>query len=348
MKELAITAVNSITAVGHDGRMTAAAVRAGISRFMEDEEFSDRDGNPITVARINGIEDVDQYDPAARMADIAGFCLKNILNEYFMETTRRCSQINLFMGVPTVKRPGKRFEENFKDPLKMILDKWTNKVEIEVIPQGNASMHFAVNEVSKRIECCPTAICIVGGIDSLLMQSSLKWFDQVGRLKSDSDGCHQGLIAGEAVGFIIIEDAAQARKENRPVLARITGLGLSVEPDTRATNSPSRNSGLTNACHAAMTGVKDNDIRALFSDLNGEKLRSKEWGMADMRCFKERHEDRKMWHPANCYGDIGAASGTLLANIVTQGFVRNWLQTPVLIFCSDDHGPCGALVLEKE
>jgi hypothetical protein len=35
MRELAITAVNSITAVGRDGRITAASVRAGISRMTE-------------------------------------------------------------------------------------------------------------------------------------------------------------------------------------------------------------------------------------------------------------------------------------------------------------------------
>ncbi|MDD2944191.1 MAG: hypothetical protein PHC51_14665 [bacterium] len=69
--------------------------------------------------------------------------------------------------------------------------------------------------------------------------------------------------------------------------------------------------------------------------------------MADMRCFKERHDQRQLWTPANCYGDTGAASGTVLTNIVTQGFTRGWLQSPVLMFCSDDHGSCGAMVLEK-
>jgi len=347
MKELVITATNAITAIGHDGRMTSASVRAGITRMYVYDGFLDSDDNPITVAQIRGIQ-TGNTNAAQRMSDIAELCLNNMLNEYFLNSTQRPSQINLFIGVPSNKRPGQRFEEYFIDPLKTILEKRINKVEIEVIPQGNASMHFAVNEGSKLIERNPSALCIIGGIDSLLMDSTLKWFEQAGRLKSDSDGSHQGMVAGEAVGFIIIEDAAHARRNNRPLLARISGLGLSVEPDTRATNSPSRNSGLTDACHVAMAGLKDKEIRAVFCDLNGEKSRSKEWGMADMRCFKERHKERKLWHPANCYGDIGAASGMLLANTVTQGFVRNWLQSPVLMFCSDDHGACGAMILEKE
>jgi hypothetical protein len=33
---------------------------------------------------------------------------------------------------------------------------------------------------------------------------------------------------------------------------------------------------------------------------------------------------------------------------VTEGFKKGWLQSPAMIFCSDDFGACGAVVLEKE
>lgn len=118
-----------------------------------------------------------------------------------------------------------------------------------------------------------------------------------------------------------------------------------VGHDGRMSNAPSPNSGLTEACRAALVGVGDKEIRSILADLNGENSRAGEWSMAEMRCFHDLQQRRKLWNPANCYGDIGAASGAVLANVVTQGFVRGWLQSPVLIFCSDDHGSCGALVL---
>jgi len=347
MNELAITATNCITAVGHDGRMTAAAVRAGVSRMFKCEEYLDGDGKPITVAQIRGIEDDRLDDIATRMTNIAVTCLKSLLNEYFQNSKHRPSEIHLILCMPSAERPGPNYEANSSYPLQMVLDKWTAKSVRQTIYRGNSSMQYAVARAGELIESNPSALCIIGGIDSLLRESILNWFEQAGRLKSESYGRQQGLIAGEAVGFMVVESPAQAQQANRPVLARITGLGLADEPNTRASNSPSRNSGLTEACHAAMKNIQDKDISAVFGDLNGENSRAMEWSMADMRCFKERHAQRKLWNPANCYGDIGAASGTVMANIVTQGFVRGWLQSPVLMFCSDDHGSCGALVLEK-
>jgi 3-oxoacyl-[acyl-carrier-protein] synthase-1 len=346
MNELVITAINSITTVGHDGRMTAAAVRAGISRFSEYDDYLDGRDSPITVARIRGIE--DDRNTVERMEEIATLCLENLLNEYFQHSVRRPTHIHLFLGAASEERPGPRYEESCFCSMLGIMENRADKPELQTIPQGNASMHFAIAQAGRLIESKPNALCIIGGIDSLLRESTLNWFEQDGRLKSESYGRHQGLIAGEAACFMIIEDRARAQQANRPVLARIAGLGLAEEPMPRASNPSNRSKGLTEACRAALAAEADKDILAVFGDLNGENSRAEEWSMAEMRCFKNRDPHRQLWTPANCYGDIGAAGGVVLANIATQGFVRGWLQSPVLIFCSDDHGPCGAVVLDKD
>jgi len=346
MKELAITGVNAITAIGHDAAITAAAVRAGICRFSEFEDYLDGNDNPITVARIRGIE--DDRDSVARMDATAALCLENLLNEYFLIGARRPSQIHLYLGASSEERPGPRYEERCAYPLQRIVEEWAVKAELQAIPQGNASMHFAMIQAGQLLEHDPAALCIVGGIDSLIRDSTLNWFEQDDRLKSISYGRQQGLIAGEAVGFMVIENPARARQAIRPILARITGLGLAEEPVPRASNATSRGTGLTDACRSALAGGKDTEIRYIFGDLNGENPRALEWCEAETRCFKSRDNLRELWTPANCYGDIGAASGTVLTTIATQGFVRGWLQSPVMIFCSDDHGPCGALLLEKD
>jgi 3-oxoacyl-[acyl-carrier-protein] synthase I len=346
MKDLAITAANCITAVGHDAPMTAAAVRAGISRFSEFDDYLDGSDNPITVAQIKGIED-DNRDTTARLSSIASICLETLLAEYFHYSARRYSQFHLFLGVSSEERPGPRFEERCAYPLQRIVEKWADTAELQAIPQGNASLQFAFEQAAQQIENDPAALCIIGGIDSLIRDSTLNWFEQHSRLKSITYGRQQGLIAGEAVGFMIIEDQIQARQANRPVLARITGLGLAEEPTPRASIATSRGTGLTAACRSALDGGKDKDIRAVFGDLNGENPRALEWSITESRCFKSKDQIRQLWTPANCYGDIGAASGAVLATIAAQGLVRGWLQSPVMIFCSDDHGPCGALVLEN-
>ncbi len=346
MKELAITSLNSITAIGHDGPMTAASVRAGISRFYEYDDFPDGSDNPITVARIRGI--MDSRDTIGRMDEIAVLCLDNLLAGYFKDDSRRPGQIRLFLGAASEERPGPRYEESCMGSLSGIMEKWADKSSIETVPLGNASMQNAVARAGELIESDSNTLCIIGGIDSLLRDSTLSWFEKDGRLKSISYGRHQGLIAGEAACFMFVEDPALARQLNRPILARITGLGLAEEPNQRTSNPSNRSKGLTEACRTALAGTSDNAVCTVFGDLNGENSRAMEWCIAERRCFQKKDEQhRQLWTPANCYGDIGAASGAVLTAVAAQGLVRGWIKSPALVFCSDDHGPCGALILEN-
>jgi len=346
MKELAITAVNAITAVGHDAAMIAAAVRAGISRFSEYDDFPDGEGNPIIVAHIRGID--EGLDTCARMAASAKLCLDTLLSGYFRNGTQHPSQIRIFLGTSMEERPGPRYEESCMWSLPGVMEKWAAKPSVETFPRGNASVPYSLAEAGMLIESDPRALCIVGGIDSLLRDSTLNWFEQDARLKSVSYGRHQGLIAGEAVCFMIIEGPERARQANRPILARITGLGLAEDPEPRAYNASSRGTGLAEACRAALVGTSGESVCAVLGDLNGENSRTVEWSMTETNCFGMRDTGRKLWKPANCYGDIGAATGAVMVTVAAQGFARAWLQGPVLAFCSDDHGACGALVLEKE
>jgi 3-oxoacyl-[acyl-carrier-protein] synthase-1 len=343
MTQLAITATNSITAVGHDGRLTAASVRAGISRLAEYGDYLDRSDNPIAAARIRDINDT--WDTPQRMAGIAALCLQNLLDEYARHRTGRPAALHLLLGVASPERPGPRYEESCQHPLRAIIEAASFPVELEVLPYGNAAAIHAFERAASQIDRNPAAVCIIGGVDSLLRTSTLNWFETDNRLKSGSYGRHHGLIAGEGAGFLMVEDPEQARKAGRPILATIAGLGLAREPQPRDAGSPGRNSGLTEACHAALRGSDPAGILAVFADLNGENARAREWAMADIRCFDKPNANRRLWTPANCYGDIGAASGAVMAGIVTQGFARGWLRSPTLITCSDDHGSCGAMVL---
>lgn len=110
MKELAITAVNAITSIGHDAAITAAAVRAGICRFSEYADYLDGEDNPITVALIREIR--EGRDTSARIAGSATRCLDNLLTGYFLNGTQRPSHIRLILGTSMEERPGPRYEES--------------------------------------------------------------------------------------------------------------------------------------------------------------------------------------------------------------------------------------------
>jgi 3-oxoacyl-[acyl-carrier-protein] synthase I len=344
MRELVITAANSITPVGLDAPMTAASVRAGIRRLVKYDQYRDAGNNPITVAHITGIEN-ESPEIVEHVKKVARICLEGLLADYDRDGLgRHCS---LILGVAARERPGARYDEHCLKTLLRIVGRWAGKLEGHTIARGNASFHYAVEQAARQIEKNPAAVCIIGGIDSLLRESTLNWFESDGRLKSSSYGRHQGLTAAEAVGFLIVEDRERAQKAGKPILARISAWGLAEEPQPRAAGRPGMSTGLSGACLAALDRSLDRDIRAVFGDLNGEESRAREWSIASMRCFGNLQERQRLWKPAASYGDIGAAGGAVMAGIAVQGFVRGWVPSPALIVCSDDHGACGALVLEE-
>ncbi len=344
-RPLAITAANCITPLGHNAEMTAASVRAGVCRHVIYEGYQDQNGKPVTVARIQGIKDHVQKTNE-RIRGIAEKGLADLLDKYFVNKHQRPPQAYFFLGTAVEERPGPDYGEESMIVLKHLMAKYMGNVSCQMINKGNASLHYAIGEASQVIEKRPDSLCVIGCVDSLLAESILDGFESDSRLKSFSHGRHHGLIASEAAGFLIVEDLEHARQNKRAVLARIRSLGLAEEKTPRVSGEIGLSQGLTSACHIALTPLKDQSVQNILGDLNGEDARAEEWTVSKGRCFTGK-QALKLWKPAEYYGDVGASAGVTLSCIAAEGFKRNWLSSPALIFCSDDSGPCGAVILEK-
>lgn len=345
-RPLAITAVNCITPLGHNAAMTAASVRAGITAFKIYENYKDKNGNPITIARIKGVRD-NVKRVIERLADVAVIALKDLVTEY-LETSSRPVHLHFYLGVASGDRPGPNFGKKCSGLLKSVLIKQLGNPSAEVILCGNASLHETLGKAAKTIQSEPDTLCVIGCIDSLLNASTLDWLESKNRLLSSSFGRNHSMIPAEAVGFLIVEDLEKAKKEKRPILALISSLGLSKEPYPRASDTSGICTGLSEACQTSLEALEHRNIQKVFSDLNGEHDRAREWSMTRMRCFSDDQQLPHLFNPAEYYGDIGAASGCVMACIAAQGFKRNWFAAPVMIVCSDDFGACGTVILEKE
>jgi len=339
MNELAITAVNAITAVGHDGALTAAATRAGLCGYVLYDRYRDRDDNLITAAPIREIE--DDLCGSSRLSAIAQKCLEPMLASAAGKTPRPALRVLLTAASP--HRPGPDYAAVLREPLVRALKKVARHIEVVSVPYGNAAFHHALEQAASRIAEAPETLCLIGGIDSLLSPATLNALETNRRLNSGSIGRHHGLVAGEAAAFVQVEHPESAHRAGRPVLARVSGLGLAEEPAGEAR----QNQGLRQAIHMALDSAQTEGIATVLGDLNGENTRALEWHLAAQGCFNPETRPRQLRHPADAYGDVGAVSGAVLATIAAHGLTRNWLHDPALLFCTDDFGACGALVLQK-
>jgi 3-oxoacyl-[acyl-carrier-protein] synthase-1 len=53
----------------------------------------------------------------------------------------------------------------------------------------------------------------------------------------------------------------------------------------------------------------------------------------------------RMHHPADSFGDTGAASGTLMVGLAAVGIRNRYRRSPALVYGSSDRGPRAALVV---
>jgi 3-oxoacyl-[acyl-carrier-protein] synthase-1 len=141
----------------------------------------------------------------------------------------------------------------------------------------------------------------------------LDWLEAQGRLKDEAHP--YGYCPGEAAAFLLVVSAATAVQLGKSTVAWVAGVSRALEPSPWYTARPSRSQGLTAAIAGLFTAPSLRSLRAdvVYADLNGEPWRADEWAVSYVRTADNQGEPLHMRHPADCWGDVGAASAPLLA-----------------------------------
>ena len=346
MHGIQITAAEAVTAVGWTAVTTAAAVRAGVSRSSMHDLYPDEDGHALSMAPLPNDEGF--ADPLDRCGPAAISALRAMMTTFDPrhDQGRPC---HLLLGGAHPYRAGPLYEQpDDRLPVSLAseLSSRFRPPMVRVFPHGNPSGLFALEAASEIIARDPRALCVVGAIDSLLDEELLEHLEDEERLESEESGSPHGISPGEAVGFLLVE-STQCTTSRMP-LATIDSVVTGHEPHPYRSEEPTRHEGLTAVCRQALRDARidPGDVDTVLIDLDGEHHRSAEWSNTEIRCFGPSVRERRLVHPADCYGSIGAASGVLLAAIVASS--RGWLDGVDLVLASDDEGPRGAAVLRRQ
>ena len=173
--------------------------------------------------------------------------------------------------------------------------------------------------------------------------ATLGYLDQAGRLKTPQRA--RGLIPGEAaVALVVAAGRAGPRAPVRSMECPILGIGHSIEARRVVDETPCLGDGLTAALRMAM-GRIEWDAGAMgptYCDLNGEDYRSNEWLLAACRTAVPD----SLHHPADCIGDVGAASFLLLLGLAAADRRREGAEH-ALVWASSDFGARGAVCIGR-
>ena len=77
-------------------------------------------------------------------------------------------------------------------------------------------------------------------------------------------------------------------------------------------------------------------IATTFDAMNGEGFDAKLWGVAQLRHRDFLAPGMPLEHPAECFGDAGAATGAILVALSAGALTKGHRAGPVLVWAASD------------
>lgn len=346
--DVVVVGVGMMTPVGLTALETAAAVRAGTARFTP-IPFYDAAFQPFTVAEVpeDGLPpllpQLAQRPFTSRVARMLRLATAPLVE---CAAARPADQLRLplALALPETETNIPLNAAEFLAALALQTDGCIDPARSDASARGRAGGVGVIGRAVDAIRAGAMPFALAGGIDSYRDLYVLSTLDRDLRVKSNRT--MDGFIPGEAAAFVLLTTREKATSARLPILAALTGAGLAMEPGHLYSNEPYRGDGLANAVGALLArGAPPGPVQEVFSSMNGENHWAKEWGVAFLRNRGAFNPDHGMHHPADCYGDAGAAAGALMVGLATLGIAGGYRRSPALVYGSNDAGPRAALLV---
>jgi 3-oxoacyl-[acyl-carrier-protein] synthase-1 len=336
----AVVAVGATSPLGFTWRQTCASVRAGLNRFgshpwyealTPDPEWDEAD--PLRCSMMPGWEEA--LDAPERLPELALEALRDVLAQVPLR------RAELGTGAIALALPGGADLSGGAEAAQGILDGIVARAgldgfaRVEARSGGPDAFFAALGEAAERIRRGELAFCLVGAADTYLLDDRLDGLDGAWRLRSRRNP--DGFIPGEAAVMLLLASPRFLSAAGLAPLCTVGAPALAREPETIAGDRASSGAGLAQAIAKATGGAPAPPW--VLCDLNGESYRAFEWGLVQARLAPRLDPVRRVQHPADCLGDVGAATGALLVACAAHAFARNAAPaSSALVWASGDDG----------
>ncbi|MDF3014572.1 MAG: hypothetical protein K0Q78_2776 [Cellvibrio sp.] len=344
---LYIANTGMITSVGPTVTATFYAVAASISGYQL-SRYRSKNRKPISMALVPSdvfdildyeLEECDfynaQYDHAIKMAIVAA-------NE-------ACSGKSITQPIPFMLAmpepelgpfaPHSLLTRNLAEHCPPVISPDLTRSFHSGRAAGIEALDFAFQYLSDN------PFILIGGSDSCIHPERIKKLDDAGRLLTIESA--DSFAPGEGACFLLLTPDIELAQARDGCVIALHPPGQAEEQGHLYSDIPYRGDGLDQAFKKALHGQPDLGIQAIYSSMNGENFWAKEYGVAYLRSKSRFTDPVRIEHPADCYGDLGAATATALIAMSAENLWKNKHQYKHLVYSSSDTGKRGALVVEK-
>ncbi|HEY0585096.1 MAG TPA: beta-ketoacyl synthase N-terminal-like domain-containing protein [Pseudoduganella sp.] len=305
--------------LGFDATASAAAVRGAISAISVHPHFIDKTGERMCLARDAGlgIDVVLTLRLETLLISAIGEALKHGL------PAAREMKLGCWIGIP---EPRAGMPVGLHQSLSAsVADRFgLLPPAIKVLPRGHAAGLMAMQAAAESISTGEIEVCIAAGVDSYHDPDTLEWLDQCGLLMSAAN--RNGFPPSEAAGACLLASRHAANHYGLPVLGSVRAAATALEPHPIRSTGVCIGEGLSTVIKdiIARCNLPHGAISATYCDLNGERYRNEEFAYTLLRvqdAFVDAHD---YLSPADCWGDVGAASGLCFASLAISAKQRGY------------------------
>jgi 3-oxoacyl-[acyl-carrier-protein] synthase-1 len=337
---IAIAGLGAATPIGQNSAASAAAVRAGVAGFSHHPFMGDSVGKPICVAQCPWL--VDEPSVVMRISN----CLIAAVRQA-VSPLEKASDVTLFANLPA-RRPGLQdlMCEAVHEALAEAFAGFFKRIALAEL--GHAGGIVAIQSAIKSLRLRPDSICVVAGADSYLDPDTLEWLEDSGQLHGAGKRNNAwGFIPGEGSGALLIMTFDGAVSSGLPILGEIAGIGVGQETSLIRTGKVCLGEGLTAAVGGALASTFDDEkVTDVYCDMNGDPYRADEFGFTVSRLRHRFVSASDFVAPADCWGDVGAASAPLGINLACAAAAKGYASGATsLVWASSDGGERGAAVI---
>jgi 3-oxoacyl-[acyl-carrier-protein] synthase-1 len=339
--ELAITGVGLISPIGHSALACMHAVRSNQSGLML-LPLPDRVKNWIVGGKI---PQWTPYGGRRHWETVGGFALRQA-----WEQANRCGALSpdapvaLVLGRADAVRPDPVFPHTDLD-----VSGWMHQLvgrtpeKVNFVQAGACNAQAGLRIAAQRFAAGKAQACIIGAIDSQVQLRVVRWHEDNLRLKCSY--ITDGLMPSEAAAFLVVEPFERAARRGAYILARVDSVVGALEEATVLSDKPNVATASTHVTVTALreAGVAVESIGMVWSDLNGESYKAREWAFTAVRVGVR--DGTRLMHPADCHGDLGGATDTHLLGLAAMAQASGWSTQPILVVSGADTGLRAATVL---
>ena len=308
-ERVVIVSLGACTPVGRDAWSSAAAIRAGISGFVQHPYMIDAAGEPMRAAIAPWID--IGLTGADRLEALLFPALDQAL-EQWSSMPGAPSKMAIALGLPSA-RPGLP-EDIQMQMLGRVDEHYARRFSsAATFAAGHAAGLLAAQAAATKLAQGTLDACVVAGVDSYIEPLTLEWLEANDQLHSAGPLNNAwGFIPGEAGSALLLMRESVARAASLEALAVVLGTGSAMEAKRIKTETVCIGHGLTQAFRTALAtlpaGAKVSDI---YCDMNGEPYRADEFGFTVLRTKESFESASDFIAPADCWGDVAAAGGLL-------------------------------------